>query len=82
MIDKMKLYNLESCPFCIVVRRKLDDLGLKYEKIDVPESRQLRTEVIKVSGQPLVPVLVDGDVVLDDEDKIIEYLDSKYGRKE
>jgi glutathione S-transferase len=27
----------------------------------------------------LVPVLVDGDVVLDDEDKIIEYLDSKYG---
>jgi glutathione S-transferase len=63
-----------------MVRRKLDDLGLKYEKIDVPAPRQLRTEVIKVSGQPLVPVLVDGDVVLDDEDKIIEYLDSKYGR--
>jgi glutathione S-transferase len=62
-----------------MVRRKLDDLGLKYEKIDVPAQRQLRTEVIKVSGQPLVPVLVDGDIVLDDEDKIIEYLDSKYG---
>jgi glutathione S-transferase len=62
-----------------MVRRKLDDLGLKYEKIDVPAQRQRRTEVIKVSGQPLVPVLVDGDIVLDDEDKIIEYLDSKYG---
>jgi len=78
----MKLYHLESCPFCILVSRKLDELGLKYEKIDVPAPRHLRTEVIKVSGQPLVPVLVDGNVVLDDENKIIEYLESKYDRKQ
>jgi glutathione S-transferase len=30
----------------------------------------------------LVPVLVDGEVVLDDEDQIIDYLDATYGRKE
>jgi len=77
----MKLYNLESCPFCSVIRRRLAELGLEYEKIDVPPAHHLRTEVVKASGQFLVPVLVDGDVVLDDEDDIIEYLDSKYGGK-
>jgi len=79
---QMKLYNLESCSFCIMVRRKLAELGLQYEKIDVPPSYNLRTEVVSVSGQPLVPVLVDGEVVLDDEDQIIDYLDATYGRKE
>ena len=79
---QMKLYNLESCPFCIKVRRKLADLGLQYAKIDVPPSYNLRTEVVRVSGQPLVPVLVDGEVVLDDEDQIIDYLDATYRRKE
>jgi glutathione S-transferase len=77
----MKLYNLDSCPYCVMVRRKLDELGLLYEKIDVPPSHHLRTEVVQVSGQPTVPVLVDGEVVLDDEDEIIEYLDKKYSKK-
>jgi len=31
------------------------------------------------SGQTSIPVLVDGDVVLDDDDDIIPYLDKKYG---
>jgi len=77
----IKLYNLESCPFCVMVRQKLAELGLEYEKIDVPAPHHLRNEVVKVSGQPLVPVLVDGKVVLDDENKIVEYLDSTYSAK-
>jgi glutathione S-transferase len=32
-----------------------------------------------VSGQTSIPVLVDGDVVLDDDDLIIPYLEKKYG---
>ena len=78
----MKLYNLDYCSYCMKVRRKLDDLGLSYEKINVPLAHHLRTEVIQVSGQPTVPVLIDGDVVLDHEDEIIEYLDTKYGKKQ
>jgi glutathione S-transferase len=75
----MKLYNLESCPYCVMVREKLDGLGLEYEKIDVPPDRPSRKEVFDVSGQYLVPVLVDGDEVLDDEIEIIAYLEKKYG---
>ncbi len=74
-----KLYNLEACPYCRMVREKLDELNLTYEKIDVPPARDLRTEVMEVSGQPTVPVLIDGETMLDDEDKIIAYLDTTYG---
>ncbi|MBI1823082.1 MAG: glutathione S-transferase N-terminal domain-containing protein [Nitrospirae bacterium] len=77
----MKLYDLDSCPFCELVRDKLEELNLSYEKIPVPSTRNLRTEVYEVSGQYLVPVLVDGETVLDDEEKIIQYLEKQYGKK-
>ncbi|MBI1819187.1 MAG: glutathione S-transferase N-terminal domain-containing protein [Nitrospirae bacterium] len=75
----MKLYNLESCPFCELVRDKLEALNLPYEKIEVPGARHMRIEVYEASGQYLVPVLIDGEVILDDEDKIVKYLDDTYG---
>ncbi len=63
------------------VRDKLDELGLAYEVIEVPIRHSERHEVIEVSGQPSVPVLVDGSTVLDDDDIIIPYLEQRYGRK-
>ncbi len=78
----IKLYNLEHCPYCRRVREKLSELNLEYEKIDVPREKSERQEVIAVSGQPSVPVLVDGDVIIaDDDDKAIAYLEGKYGQK-
>lgn len=78
---KIKLYNLQSCGYCRMVRQKLEELGLEYEKIEVPPYRPNRKEVFEVSGQYLVPVLVDGDIILDDEDEIIAYLEKKYGQQ-
>jgi glutathione S-transferase len=63
-----------------MVREKMSDLLITYECINVPRDRSQRQQVIAVSGQPSVPVLVDGDVVLDDEEKILPYLDQTYGR--
>lgn len=81
-MSRLKLYNLDPCPYCQMVRQKLDELQLAYEKIDVPFAHHERTEVLEVSGQPRVPVLVDGSVVLDDEDRIIDYLESTYRKQE
>ncbi len=78
----MKLYNLDSCGYCKIVREKLDALGLTYEKIDVPIWHGGRKEVFEVSGQYTVPVLVDGDLVFDDEEKILPYLEETYGQGE
>lgn len=76
----MKLYDLDACPYCRMVRDKLAELGVPYEKIPVPPARPDRAEVYEVSGQWTVPVLVDGAVVLDDEEKILPYLEAKYGQ--
>jgi glutathione S-transferase len=76
----MKLYDPAHCPYCAMVRDKLAELHVSYEKISVPANRPDRHEVYQVSGQWTVPVLVDGDVVLDDEEKILPYLDQEYGR--
>ena len=57
----------------------MTDLLLDYKTVNVPHSHAQRDEVKQVSGQTSIPVLVDGDVVLDDDDDIIPYLDKKYG---
>ena len=44
----------------------------------MPWSHHERTAVYEVSGQYMVPVLVDGDVVLSDEYEIIDYLKKTY----
>lgn len=75
------LYQAEWCPYCARVRRKLTDLLLDYKNVNVPRSHGERYEVQSASGQTSIPVLVDGDIVLDDDDDIIPYLEQKYGRQ-
>ena len=75
----MVLYQAEWCPYCARVRKKMTDLLLDYVTVNVPHSHAERDVVKRVSGQTSIPVLVDGDVVLDDDDDIIPYLDKKYG---
>ncbi len=76
------LYQAEWCPYCARVRSKMTDLLLAYKVVNVPRDRSLRTEVAEVSGQTGIPVMVDGDVVIaDDDDKIVAYLEKTYGRR-
>ena len=76
----MTLYQFEGCPYCRMVRQRLSDLELTYVSVCVSQDRSRRDKVLTVSGQPTVPVLVDGDVVLSDENEIIAYLDKTYGQ--
>lgn len=73
------LYQAEWCPYCARVRAKLTELLLDYRNVNVPRVHGERSEVQDASGQTSIPVLVDGDVVLADDDDIIPYLDSKFG---
>lgn len=73
------LYQAEWCPYCARVRKKLTDLLLDYTVVNEPHSHAERAQTKAASGQTSIPVLVDGDVVLDDDDDIIPYLDKKYG---
>ncbi len=75
----MVLYQAEWCPYCARVRKKLTDLLVDYRTVNVPHAHGERNEVQEASGQTSIPVLVDGDVVLDDDDTIIPYLEKKFG---
>lgn len=77
----LQLYNLDGCGYCVMVRNALEQLKLEYIKIDVPWQHSLRKEVFAVSAQYTVPVLVDGDLVLDDENEIVDYLNKTYANK-
>ena len=80
-MNQLKLYNIDQCGYCAIVRDTLAKLGLEYEKIDVPWAPWGREEVIEVSGQHTVPVLVDGETVLADEYEIIDYLKKNYSHQ-
>jgi glutaredoxin 3 len=78
----LELYELEGCPYCAKVIKKLDELGLEYESHMVPRSHDDRTEVQEISGQTGVPVLVDpehGVEGMPESDDIVDYLEETYG---
>ncbi len=75
----LKLYHLESCPFCQRVRKVLAEMDLPFESRLVDPWD--RSEVERLSGQTLVPVLVDGEQVMSDSSAILDYLREKYGRR-
>lgn len=75
------LYQAEWCAYCARVRSALTDLLLDYKVVNVPHNHAERTVVKEVSGQTGIPVMVDGDVIIaDDDDAIIAYLEKTYGK--
>jgi glutathione S-transferase len=50
--------------------------GIELEYVDVPYDD--RGEVVRVSGQELVPVLVDGDRVIADSPLILDHLEERF----
>ena len=46
----MKLYNLDGCGYCSMVRDVLAQMKLEYEKVEVPWPHQQRKEVYEVSS--------------------------------
>ncbi|KAL1918517.1 uncharacterized protein VTP21DRAFT_3177 [Calcarisporiella thermophila] len=84
----IKLYHLVTkrgdistamSPYCLKIEAILNFKGLKFESIPLTflEIRKQIPEIIKTE-KALVPVLVDGDTVLQDSRVIAEYLERKY----
>lgn len=64
---------------CGAVARRLQRLGIPYGEVRVPYRRRDRLEVVDLTGQDRVPVLVDGDEVVWESHRILEYLDLRAG---
>ncbi len=66
------------CP-CGAVARRLRKLDLPHRVERVPYRRQDRPEIVELTGQKRVPLLIDGDEVIHDSRRILEYLAWRYG---
>jgi glutathione S-transferase len=66
------------CP-CGGVARRLGRLGVDHETERVALRRRNRPEIVELTAQNRVPVLVDGNEVIHDSKRIIEYLDHEHG---
>jgi hypothetical protein len=69
------------CP-CGAVARRLGKLELSYRTERVPYRRNSRPEIEELTRQHRVPVLVDGDEIVHDSKRIIQYLEWKYGKED
>jgi len=66
------LYHIDRCPYCEKVRLALALEGLEFEsRLIEPDNR---AEVIEVSGQEKVPVLVEDGKVLLESNRILQRL--------
>ncbi len=68
------------CP-CGAVERRLRRLGLEHETERMPYRRGERPEIEELTRQQRIPVLVDGDEIVHDSRRILQYLDWRYGER-
>lgn len=66
------------CP-CGAVSRRLRKLEVEHRVERVPYRRRNRPEVVDLTGQKRVPLLIDGEQVIHDSRRILQYLDHSYG---
>jgi len=60
----IKIYSTPSCPYCKLAKEFLKESGVAYEDVDVAANPSAANEMVKVSGQMGVPVLMIGDQVI------------------
>jgi glutaredoxin-like YruB-family protein len=62
---QVKVYSTPTCPYCIRAKKYLVDKGVAFENIDVSSDEDALKQMVDISGQMGVPVLViDGDVIV------------------
>jgi glutathione S-transferase len=80
---EMVLYRCRTptnvlCP-CGAVARRLRKLGIEHRTERVSQRRAERPEIVELTRQNRVPVLVDGEEVVHDSKRILQYLEYAHG---
>lgn len=65
MSAKVKVYSTPTCPYCVMVKKFLQEELVEYEDLNVGDDEAARAEMIKKSGQMGVPVLdINGKIII------------------
>ena len=65
--NEMVLYTQNDCPYCDIMKKKLDDWGMSYETINISEDLPARA-FLRINNHRTVPQLYFGDVHLNKVD--------------
>ena len=65
----IKVYSTPTCPYCKMAKDYLSAKGVSYQNIDVSSNKTSAEEMVKISGQMGVPVIVINNQVLVGFDK-------------
>ena len=63
-VHVLELYGARSCPFTAEMRSQLDCEDRPYVEYDVESDPAARERLVSLTGQRLVPALVDGSRVI------------------
>ena len=64
-MPNIKVYSTPTCPYCIRAKNYLKEHNIPFENIDVSSDEKGLAEMIKISGQMGVPViLIDADMIV------------------
>jgi glutaredoxin 3 len=68
----VKVYTTKTCPWCRRAKDFLIENNIPFEEVSVQDNQEHAKELIKLSGQMGVPVIVAGDkaIVGFDEEEI------------
>jgi len=80
----LRLYDIENCPYCRLVREALTELDLDAEICPCPKAgERFRPEVVELGGKAQFPFLVDANtgVEMYESLDIVAYLFETYGQR-
>lgn len=62
---EVKIYTTPTCGYCHMAKKYLSERGIQYIEYDVSHDRQTADEMVNLTGQMGVPVIiVDGQVII------------------
>lgn len=74
-MQTVKIYSTPTCPYCKMAKEYLSSKKVSYQDIDVSRDQKAVEEMVKLSGQMGVPVIVvDGQIVKGFDKKKIDSL--------
>jgi glutaredoxin-like YruB-family protein len=61
----VKVYSTQTCPYCTLAKRYLEERGVSYTDVDVSRDFEAAREMVRHTGQMGVPVLeIDGEYIV------------------
>jgi glutaredoxin 3 len=61
---EVTIYTMPTCPWCHRAKAWLRDKKIRYKEVDVSTDKKGHEEMVRISGQTGVPVILVGDEVI------------------